>query len=101
VRILAHHADRQLIGEAVVEAQADSAGGEVVPLSVLITVHIDKVPEASHPNTPAVLRSGLKNWFHDGFGGFSVCVGSVLQIHRGAVDLHVRTEAVGPVVEIL
>jgi hypothetical protein len=47
VRILAHHADRQLVGDAVVEAQTDSAGGEVVPLSLPITVHVDKVPEAA------------------------------------------------------
>ncbi len=99
--VVAHHSYRELIGDAVIDAQADSAGGEVVPLCIPIAVHIDKVTESSHPHAPAIFRCVLEDRFHNGFGGFSVRVGSVLQIHRGAVDLHVGTEPAGSVVDIV
>src|SRR5580704_8935379 len=68
VRVLAHHPNRQLIGDSVIDTKADSAGGEIVPVGVRIGVHADKVTKPSHPHTPAVLRSRLENWFHNCFG---------------------------------
>jgi hypothetical protein len=37
--------------------------------------------------------------FHHGFGGFSVRDGSIFQVRRNSVDLHVGTETAGSVVE--
>ena len=96
MRVLAHHADRQLIGDPVIDAQADSASGEVVAIRIRIAVHIDEVTEASHPHAPAIFRSGLENRFHDSFEDFPSTSGFVLQIRRGAVDLHVGAEPVDP-----
>ena len=76
MRIVAHHADRQLIGDAIVDPQADSAGGEVVALGIPVAVHTDKVTESSHPDAPTIFRGVLEDRFHDRFGGFSVRVGS-------------------------
>src|ERR1700760_2199960 len=61
VRVVTHHPDRQLIGDPVIDSYTNSAGGEVVTLRIPIAVHIDKVTEASHPDTPAVLWSGLQD----------------------------------------
>jgi len=72
MRVLAHDTERQLIGDAVIDPQAYSAGSEVVTLGIPIRVDIDKVTESSQPHAPAVLRSGLEDRFHDAFRGFSV-----------------------------
>src|ERR1700722_18576829 len=74
MRVLAHHSDCQLIGDAVIDPKTHSAGGEVVPVRVSIGVHTDKVTESSHPHTPAVFTARLKDWFHYIFGGLSVGV---------------------------
>ncbi len=99
--ILGHHANHQFIGQPVIDAQTDAAGGEVVPSGVRIAVHADKITEPSHPDAPTISRSGLQDRFHHCFGGFAVRIDSVLQIHGGAVDFHVGTESVGSVVEIV
>ena len=65
MRVLAHHSDRQLIGDPVIDAQADSAGREVVTFCIRIGVHTDKVTESSHPHAPAVFRPGLEDRFYD------------------------------------
>ena len=64
MRVVAHHADRQLIGDPVIDSEADSAGREVVALRVAVAVHIDKVTEASHPHPPAIFRCRLEDRFH-------------------------------------
>jgi hypothetical protein len=63
--------------------------------------HADKITGASHPHAPPVLRSGLQDWFHHAFRGISVRLGLVVQVHRGAVHLDVRSEPVGSVSEIV
>ena len=74
--ILGHHTDRQLIGDAVIHSQADSAGREVVSIRVRIAVDTDKVSKSSRPDTPTIFRSGLEDRFHHRFGRLPVGVGS-------------------------
>jgi hypothetical protein len=42
MRIFTHHSDRQLIGDPVIEAETDCAGGEVVAPGVPIAVRMAK-----------------------------------------------------------
>src|ERR1700761_588204 len=84
MRVLPHHSNGQLIGEPVVQTQTDSPGGEVVARGVPIAIHVDKVTKPGYPDTPAVFGCMLQDRFHHCFGGFSVCVGSIFQIHRSA-----------------
>ena len=57
MRVLAHGANGQLIGDSVIDAKADSAGREVITLWLSVAVHIDKVTESGHPHTPTIFRS--------------------------------------------
>src|SRR5580698_7543545 len=61
VRVVAHYPDCQLIGDPVIDPHADSAGSEVVTLAIAVAVHVDKVTEASHPDTPTIFRCVLKD----------------------------------------
>jgi hypothetical protein len=54
----------QLISDAEINAQAESARRKVVPSRVVISVDIDKVAETRQPDTPAVSRSGLQCLCH-------------------------------------
>src|SRR3984957_16703533 len=92
MRIVAHHADNELIGDAVIDPQADRAGREAVAPGIRIAVHADEITRSHDPHAPMVFWSGLKSRLHQPSGGFSVGVGSAFQIHRGAVNLHVGTE---------
>src|ERR1700681_4175575 len=101
VGVLAHHPDGQLLGDPVIEAEADSAGGKVLAVGIPIGIHTDKVAEAGYPDTPAVFRCMLEHWFHHVFGGLSIRIDSVLQIHGGTIYLHVGAKAVRSVANLV
>ena len=101
MRIPAHHADGQLIGDAVIDAEADSAGREVVPFAFPSPSTLTKSPNPVTHTPQRFSGAALEDRFHDRFGGLAVRVGSILQIHRGAVDLHVGSESVRSVSDIV
>jgi hypothetical protein len=51
-----------LIGEAEIDTQADSTGGETVTSGIPVAVHNNKVTEPGHPDVSALFR-GLENLF--------------------------------------
>src|SRR5271165_1484975 len=59
-----HSADRQLIGETVIDPDAESAGRKVVSVRVVIAINVYKVAKACHPDSPAILRHRLHRCFH-------------------------------------
>src|ERR1700674_3785732 len=63
MRVVTHHTNRKVIQDAVVDAQAYSAGRKVVTLCIRVGVHSDKIAESRHPDAPMILRSRLEYWF--------------------------------------
>src|SRR5271163_1740373 len=62
--VLAHRTDSHLVGDAVIDAHTESTGRKVVAVRVVISIDIDEVAKARHPNTPTILRCGLQCLFH-------------------------------------
>src|SRR5271165_5548105 len=89
MRIVTHHTNRKVIQDAVVDAEAYSAGRKVVSLCIRVRIHSDKIAESRHPDAPTILRSRLEYWFDDALRKFSVHGRLVFQIHGGSVDFYV------------
>ena len=93
VRVFTHGADRQEIRDTEINSQAHSAGREIIAVGVFFGVDADKVAKPCQPHPPAVLRTGLQDWFNDTRRGFPVQTGFPVVLGLGPVHLDVGTKA--------
>src|SRR5437762_12438535 len=59
MRIAPSQADRKIRGHAIINAQHETSGGEIVPRRYAGAIDACELTKARHEDAPAVLRPGL------------------------------------------
>jgi hypothetical protein len=96
MRVSSQYAKCEIVEEAVVDAQGDSTGSEIVTVRIRVAFDINKVTEPGYPNPPTVSRCGLKNRLNDAFrrlpskppfsSNFGLAPGSIVTFESNPFD---------------